>query len=1296
MSILTLPGRSVLVGLAIWLAPVTQAQQQTPPVPSYDPQTGVLRLDWSSSSNRTFFPQASTNLDPWAYVGALHFGKGPHVGMVQSNASKAFFRLQYSDLPVASEAEAGTADFDLDGLENLEELQQVHTDPLDGDTDGDELPDGWEVAHSINPLDDGSIDPANGGDGLFTISPPSGSGVYSPSIITNRQALQQGVQAHASATLLDKDGDGIPDGVDAGPLSRSIDWESDGLLPRFVHVPLAGYNFTDHGPVNGCNDRGDVVTQKALYSGGSWYPLAQADIGSSKPQTFKFRVNGREHGAYLPFQPLPTSVADDGRIVGSAIVNINPVTETVDGVQRTYSPSPTTLAFIWDSWVLPPRAFAHPAGSVLDGNFWNETAQISADGTVVVRRLANTASSSSSDYCFIRYDTSGGISTSEPYANLRFPAVGGQGFLPFDTGSSNAFAWLPGETAPRSLLADSTFTTPNPRSTFRFQIEPRYLGSKPGSTDGYCINFWDKTMIRHEGLWQEARELAGSKHVTRKGTAFKPGASGGLDVWRGGRQQGLVASVANKDFTSTSVELKGSLPDGRTLVYHSKSGQPIESGYLVPAQTVSRDKFLAGSFEIPAGWDDLEMEFAGPSGENLGRYGSLLGGGGTKIYNSVTDILSDADINAGGQPASQKVWFVRDPANSRKINYYTCFNGVGLVEIKLYLNGSITPVAAIPHTLEAAQDFADTIGYVDAWVKGNSFNWNGGGDPPLSLQIPPSGGPQTFNGSGDGIDNLTRACLIPFFNVINQVEGMASVAKGIFDGAQSGIEDDWEFIQLIRQGVVLGGNWAYDQIEVELRKWKDDPLKRAAELKQLADRICEDMVFEPLRELGNELSTWEGFKNRAWRAWEESKEAAQQAWAVTKDVWGTVVDGLIDWANDFCDRMMVESEKLHWQNAPWAKDKLLADINSTTRLVSYTFGYTFGYLAEQTAVGILTGGTTKIAQVAKKGGMVLAGTLAKRTAAVLAARAHFLKRLLEEVAELPADLLASYQRGFALASTGPTGVGMPKVPLEFMQEAVDSGKMVWRGYLDDIFSPNIRQFVRQGGETIIEQRFAQLIKILGPDFDATIGRNFLKVADELILVPRADGTVDDFFESFFRAFQGNPSLMTNADDATIAISSLSPEGQATLKKFLSDPNAGKLWEIDVPAIVDDEPAIPHNYWIRGILAELSIYKKQYKNLGYTHAPTTQGFDFTGPKWVQVKTLKNPDGAIGAMKKAVDELVSHSPGPPTPLKLHILTKPGSSSFQLEMALRDHIALLEGEGSTRIELLIETFELAHDSK
>ena len=42
------------------------------------------------------------------------------------------------------------ADPDQDGLSNLEEYRN-NTNPLNADTDGDGMPDGWEVAHRLNP-----------------------------------------------------------------------------------------------------------------------------------------------------------------------------------------------------------------------------------------------------------------------------------------------------------------------------------------------------------------------------------------------------------------------------------------------------------------------------------------------------------------------------------------------------------------------------------------------------------------------------------------------------------------------------------------------------------------------------------------------------------------------------------------------------------------------------------------------------------------------------------------------------------------------------------------------------------------------------------------------------------------------------------------------------------------------------------------------------------------------------------------------------------------------------------------
>ena len=59
---------------------------------------------------------------------------------------------------VRRRARSAPADHDMDGLDDVEELLRG-TNPLSTDSDGDGLSDGWEVAHLLDPLDDGSIDP---------------------------------------------------------------------------------------------------------------------------------------------------------------------------------------------------------------------------------------------------------------------------------------------------------------------------------------------------------------------------------------------------------------------------------------------------------------------------------------------------------------------------------------------------------------------------------------------------------------------------------------------------------------------------------------------------------------------------------------------------------------------------------------------------------------------------------------------------------------------------------------------------------------------------------------------------------------------------------------------------------------------------------------------------------------------------------------------------------------------------------------------------------------------------------
>jgi alpha-tubulin suppressor-like RCC1 family protein len=118
-------------------------------------------------------------------------------------------------------------DNDNDGISNEDELNIHGTDPFNPDTDGDGIPDGFEVDNGLNPLDpgDGALDPDNDG-------------------LTNLREYQNGTNLNNP----DTDGDGIPDGfeVDNGlnPLDSNdanSDPDGDGLANvwefRLGHAP---------------------------------------------------------------------------------------------------------------------------------------------------------------------------------------------------------------------------------------------------------------------------------------------------------------------------------------------------------------------------------------------------------------------------------------------------------------------------------------------------------------------------------------------------------------------------------------------------------------------------------------------------------------------------------------------------------------------------------------------------------------------------------------------------------------------------------------------------------------------------------------------------------------------------------------------------------------------------------------------------------------------------------------------------------------------------------------------------
>ena len=132
--------------------------------------TGEKFLRWYGHEGRSYFLQVSDTNNPlaqWLWAPIIESGNDEEISYeVDGTASKGFFRLKYTDQIPGPEETLETADFDHDGISNLNEITGTPpTDPLNADTDNDGLPDAWEIANSLDPNDDGSINPANGPNG---------------------------------------------------------------------------------------------------------------------------------------------------------------------------------------------------------------------------------------------------------------------------------------------------------------------------------------------------------------------------------------------------------------------------------------------------------------------------------------------------------------------------------------------------------------------------------------------------------------------------------------------------------------------------------------------------------------------------------------------------------------------------------------------------------------------------------------------------------------------------------------------------------------------------------------------------------------------------------------------------------------------------------------------------------------------------------------------------------------------------------------------------------------------------
>lgn len=121
----------------------------------YDDANSIWRFKWWGREGRTYFIQHSDNLlNPWQWVPIIESGNDSvREWGFTTTGDKFFLRLHHTD--VATSDPEGD-DFDGDGIGNLAEVQQGLS-PFKIDSDGDGMPDGYELANGLNSLIDDTL-----------------------------------------------------------------------------------------------------------------------------------------------------------------------------------------------------------------------------------------------------------------------------------------------------------------------------------------------------------------------------------------------------------------------------------------------------------------------------------------------------------------------------------------------------------------------------------------------------------------------------------------------------------------------------------------------------------------------------------------------------------------------------------------------------------------------------------------------------------------------------------------------------------------------------------------------------------------------------------------------------------------------------------------------------------------------------------------------------------------------------------------------------------------------------------